>query len=441
MLLLRFLFFAFAAPPLLFGCWREGLRSGFLAMNHGLFFFFVVLAAALAFLVIGRDVRRIEQLQLARERAEASLRESERAARKLAAIVEASSDAILTVDPASRRITFWNEGAERLWGWRKADAVGQPADWPMAPDAQPLVEAVMDTLDRGEPAEIDGLHGFRRDGTPLELSVRAFPVRDERGATFSYAAIQRDITLLERALADVERTRELNRLKDHFLSTVSHEMKTPLALIIGYTELLEDEHANPELLGGIMEGSRRLQEHLDAILDYTALSSGTMPLYKTELDLGELADQAAAIVREGFPHVDLRVDVAPDVPHVCGDSRRVLQIMLEILRNGAKVTPAGKALGLALTAAGNEARIDIWDHGPGIPEEDFQRIWEGFNQLEIGDSERLGGLGLGLGIVKGLVDLHGGRVALVSQLGRGSTFTVYLPALPRVPEAPFRCAE
>lgn len=245
------------------------------------------------------------------------------------------------------------------------------------------------------------------------------------------AVSRRAVEEVARRTAELQKARELNQLKDHFMSTMSHEMKTPLSLILGNTELLEDLCPYPELIAGIKDGSRRLTEHIDSILDYSALISGTLVLYRTELDPADLAQQAAAIMEEAAARkqIALEVSVEADLPTVSGDARRLVQALSELLENAVKVTPAGARIGVHVEQAGSEVRFEVWDPGPGIPEHAFGRIWEAFSQLEMGDSARLGGLGLGLTIVKMLVELHGGRVELSSTVGQGSRFTIVLPAL------------
>lgn len=273
----------------------------------------------------------------------------------------------------------------------------------------------------------------RKDGSivPVELRFGLFEADHQE----LVIAIARDLTERKQAMeevarktAELEKERELGQLKDHFLSTMSHELKTPLALIVGFAELLEDVCPDKAIVNGIKEGSRRLTAHIENIIDYSALISGTLPLYLTEVNLGEIAGNAREIVRDCYERrgIDLQVSVAEETPVIQGDARRISQILLELLENAEKATPGGGRVGIRIAPVEAEVRIDVWDTGEGIPEKDFSRIWEAFSQLEAGNAFRSGGLGLGLTIVKKIVELHGGRVGLVSQVGRGSTFSVFL---------------
>jgi signal transduction histidine kinase len=206
-------------------------------------------------------------------------------------------------------------------------------------------------------------------------------------------------------------------------------MKTPLALIAGNTELLEDTGPSEAIIEGLKDGTRRLTAHIEQILDYSALLSGTLPLYKTEVDLAEVARQVAGVVQERVRRKELAFALAvdPGTPPIQGDFRRLVQMILALLDNAEKFTPARGQIGLRIGPSDGLVRIDVWDTGPGIPEADFARIWEAFSQLELGDADSKGGLGLGLTIVKQLAELHGGKVGVVSLPGKGTTFSLLLP--------------
>ncbi|MNY15778.1 Sensor protein DivL [compost metagenome] len=276
---------------------------------------------------------------------------------------------------------------------------------------------------------------MRKDGSRFWADAAITATRDEQGVLIGFGKVTRDLTarkLAEEELRNAyERLKELDALKDHFLSTVSHEMKTPLSLILGYTELLQDKYPNEEFLEGIHDGSIRLLDHLNKMLDYSALLSGSLPLYTTEVSFTEIADSVREIMgadREfRLKKLRLEIEVAPDTPAIQADSRRITQMLLELLDNAVKFTPDGGRLGVRIRPLGRHVRIDVWDEGIGIPEKDLSRIWQAFTQLDTGQAFRGGGLGLGLTIVKELVELHGGWIAVKSQPGNGTCFTIDLP--------------
>ncbi len=279
----------------------------------------------------------------------------------------------------------------------------------------------------------DGDLGVRVPPLPtreLDTLGRSFNNMAEEIAR-SHSGLEAEVDARTRELRQaVEQLKSLDQLKDTFLSTISHEMKTPLSLIIGYTELLQDKCPDEELLKGLQDGSRRLTTHINNMLDYSALLGGSLPLYKTEVSIPEVARNALDIMDTEFRLANLQVEAKldPDVPPVCGDSRRITQMFMELLDNARKYTPAGGRIGVEVSKHDGGVRIQVWDTGKGIKQEDLGRIWEAFNQLETGQAVRKAGLGLGLTIVKKLAELHHGRVAVESQPGKGSRFTIDLPA-------------
>jgi PAS domain S-box-containing protein len=356
--------------------------------------------------------------------------------RRLAAIVTASLDAIVSVNPQDQTVQLWNPGSERLFGYSAAEAIGKPFAIVVPPERLEETRQYFKRVLSGETLAPFESVRVAKNGRRLDVWVSLFAVRDDQGRILSMTAIVRDLTEFRRVqaemarrTAELQKAKELNQLKDHFLSTLSHEIKTPLSLICGYAELLEEKYPGEALLEGVLDGTRRLNEHITNLLEYSAVLSGTLPLYPSEINLAEVGRHVVQLVAAGVREhgLSLMLDIDPTTPPILGDFRRISQVILKLVENAEKFTPAGGQVGIRIGPSGEEVRIDVWDTGPGIPEAQFGRIWQAFTQLEIADAQRKGGLGLGLTMVKKLTELHGGRVALVSHPGRGSTFTVYLP--------------
>ncbi|HEY9897986.1 MAG TPA: PAS domain-containing sensor histidine kinase [Pantanalinema sp.] len=343
--------------------------------------------------------------------------------------------AIFMLDLEGRVIT-WNKGAEQLFGYREDEALGKglstfyvPAD---------VAAGKPDHLLKAAEAQghiEDEAWCLRKDGSRFWADAVVTATRDAQGRLIGFGKVTRDLTtrrLAEEKLRRAyERLIELDALKDHFLSTVSHEMKTPLSLILGYTELLQDKYPHEEFLDGIHDGSMRLLDHLNKMLDYSALLSGSLPLYKTEVNLCEITGNVRDIMEEDrefrLKKLHLDIEVAPDVPAIQADSRRLAQMLIELLDNAKKFTPDGGELGIRVFPSGEQVRLDVWNTGSFIPERELSRIWEAFTQLETDQAFRQGGLGLGLTIVKELAELHGGRVEVKSRPEEGTCFSIYLP--------------
>jgi protein-histidine pros-kinase len=374
-------------------------------------------------------------LLIANVRDATARRQAELATARLAAIVQSSDDSILSV-ALDGRLLSWNDASERIYGYTAEEAVGQPIDAILPLEGRATWSDYLGSIQRGEAIAAHETTIRRKDDGYLPAAVTVSPLRDQPGRLMGASIVAKDITRLKAALqaaahhtAELEALRETNKLKDHFLSTISHEMKTPLSLITGYAELLEDTCAEKAWLAGIQEGSRRLTAHLNNVLDYTALLSGTLPIDKTENSPGELVHQAIDMAGPAFAEkgVSLEVTVAPDLPPLCGDPRRIVQMLTQLLDNARKFTPPGGCVGIRVRADGPALRFEVWDSGVGIPAQDRDRIWAAFTQLDIGDALRKGGLGLGLTLVMKLAELHGGRVELESTVGCGSVFTLVLP--------------
>ncbi len=354
-------------------------------------------------------------------------------------VMESAPDAIHVHDREGRFVDV-NDTACRSLGYRRDELLTMSVFDIEVGLASEQLQAVWERAWRGDLVTVEGCER-RKDGTILRVEVRISRLRHGR-QTYLTAFI-RDIGVGKGAFEEAseldgaacrsvehEPAMELHRLKDHFLSTLSHELKTPLSMVSGYLELLEDFGPTDAYVAGIKDGTRRLRAHVERMIDYSALVSGSLPLYLSEVCAAEMAQSVAAVAAEALTSkgLDLVLEIEPHVPYILGDARRLFQLQLELLENAGKFTAPGGRIGLRVTSSHDRVRMDVWDTGPGICEQDLGRIWQAFTQLETGDALRKGGLGLGLCIVKRLVELHGGWIEVVSRAGEGAMFSVYLPA-------------
>jgi protein-histidine pros-kinase len=387
---------------------------------------------------ISRDVSELN-------RAEEALRASEA---RFRGIMEAAPDAMFLVNRAGD-VVMANAQAEKMFGYDRAELLGMGVEQLMperfrAEHVAHRRDYYANPYPRSMGLGMD-LYGLRPDGSEFPVEISLSPLETPEGMLV--IASIRDVTERKHTLeemaqrtAELKKSRELNQLKDHFLSSLSHEMKTPLSLIFGYAELLEEKYPEEELLKGILDGSRRLNEHISNMLDYSAMVSGTLSLYKTEVNLGEVIQGVHASLEEALRLKRIRFlsEVDPETPAIQADARRISQVLEELLDNAMKFTPEDGALGVRVRPEPSMVVIEVWDTGPGIEAPEQQQIWEAFTQLDVGDAFRKGGLGLGLTLVKRLTELHGGYVELASEVGKGSHFTVRLPIEPppAEPQAP-----
>jgi signal transduction histidine kinase len=241
------------------------------------------------------------------------------------------------------------------------------------------------------------------------------------------------------ALAELDvKTRELEAASHHkseFLANMSHELRTPLNAISGFSQVLrkqlfgEINEKQAEYLEDILASSRHLLSLIDDVLDLAQVEAGQIELQMAPFSLPETLERGVVIVRERATKGGVRVSLAsePGVDTVIGDERRIRQVVFNLLSNAVKFTPSGGSIDVTASRVDGEVRVSVKDSGPGIAREDQQRIFEEFQQAELGKEQREG-TGLGLALSKRLVELHNGRIWVDSEPGSGSTFTFTLPA-------------
>jgi signal transduction histidine kinase len=253
--------------------------------------------------------------------------------------------------------------------------------------------------------------------------------RDELGALG--ANVNRMNDELRRLYNELE---EASQHKSEFLANMSHELRTPLNAIIGFSQVLRDEMVGSvnskqaEYLDDIISSGQHLLSLINDVLDLSKVEAGQVELEVHPFSLREVLERGVVMVRERATEDGVRVAFVadPEVDVVAGDERRIKQVIFNLLSNAVKFTPAGGEVDVSATRANGEVRVSVADTGPGIAPEDQERIFEEFQQSETGVGLREG-TGLGLALSKRYVELHGGRIWVESELGRGSTFTFALP--------------
>lgn len=264
--------------------------------------------------------------------------------------------------------------------------------------------------------------------------------RDELGAlaaAFNVMAerVQDLIGGLERKVA--ERTKALevaSKHKSDFLANMSHELRTPLNAIIGFTQVLQQKlfgdvnDKQEEYLEDINSSADHLLALINDILDLSKVEAGQVELDRTSFSLREALERGVVMMRERASKngVSLQLELDPQVELVDGDERRIRQVVFNLLSNAVKFTPQGGHVDVSATRSNGEVLVAVADTGPGIAPEDRERIFEEFQQTEVG-AEAREGTGLGLALSKRLIELHGGRIWVESTVGRGSIFAFTLP--------------
>ncbi|MEZ4410395.1 MAG: response regulator [Polyangiales bacterium] len=275
----------------------------------------------------------------------------------------------------------------------------------------------------------------------VALSVNAGPLRDERGRVEGAVAVLRDLTETQRAVTALrvanQRLAENNRLKGEFVANMSHELRTPLNAILGFAQLLrlgpEGRGLSPRQLDGverIHRNGKNLLSLIDGILDVARIEAGVRTLHPEHFDVVEAVQSAFGELESLAAQrgVAYRMRVEGEFPVAFTDRGRLRQVVVNLLSNALKFTVEG-GVELALSREGDRARVEVRDTGVGIRSEDLGLIFEKFRQVDGSTTRRAGGVGLGLNIVRELVELLGGEVSVRSAYGEGSTFTVLVPLL------------
>ncbi len=283
-----------------------------------------------------------------------------------------------------------------------------------------LANAFHRALSEAEPS-----HQELRLFTPRELivSVQVTPVYDGAGVVQGAVATIHDITTL----------RKLEQLRTEFVSNVSHELKTPLTSIRGFTETLLEEELDLEtqqrFLGIILSEADRLSRLINDILNLSRLESPATRLHLQQVDLKQTVSGVMQILNHLIEAKGIKVnlDFGPDFPLIEADSDMMAQVFLNLLENAVKYTPAMGGVSIAGRFEATKVIITVSDTGPGIPAKDLPRIFERFYRVEKARSRQAGGTGLGLAIVKHIIERHHGQISVDSRLQQGTTFLITLP--------------
>jgi len=227
---------------------------------------------------------------------------------------------------------------------------------------------------------------------------------------------------------------ELDRLKDEFVLTASHELRSPLTSVQGFAELLmlDKDSLTPrqrETVEIILDNCRHLVRLLNDLLDLARSDAGRLSIRPQPTEVAPLVEDVVRTMRAQTEAASQRLteQVEPGLPLINVEPDRIRQILVNLLTNAHEYTPEGASIGVAARAVGAEVEISVSDNGPGIPPDQLERIFERFTRGDAGLTQRVGGTGLGLAISKSLVELHGGSISAESTVGQGSTFHVRLP--------------
>jgi PAS domain S-box-containing protein len=352
--------------------------------------------------------------------------------RRFATIVQHSADGVMVLDSQLHILSF-NRALERMTGWRAQDVIGANVDqvivWKRL-ERGDLRRAIDDgwphrgTLDDTYYVEGDIQ---RRDGMVLSVGIRFAPLVDAEGNLTTLIANVRDITNF----------RQAQEMQNAFISTISHELKTPVALIKGHAATLrrEDVEWTDEIVreysGVIEEESDRLTTLIESLLTASKLQAeGGMRLYRSEVNLQALAERAVERFSSQSTRHRFKLAFPDRIPPVVADEGKLRQVIDNLLSNAVKYSPDGGVIEVGGYNLGDAASVYVRDEGVGLSEIDQERIFERFYRVDGALTRRTAGTGLGLYLSRAIVEAHGGHIGVVSTPGKGATFTFTLPLQP-----------
>jgi PAS domain S-box-containing protein len=370
---------------------------------------------------------------------------------------ERSPQPVIVVEGATHIVRYANDAFARLVGTERSQLVGQPFAEAVPEGGEngciPLLDRVYQTGTPETLAEQEHDHGkvpsvywsysvwpvMGPDARPLGVAVQVTDASEialfrkqataMNGQLMFAAAHQHELT---------ETAQDANRLKDEFLATLSHELRTPLTVIIGWADMLLnpkiDASRSRQAIEVIRRNARVQSQLIDDLLDVSRIMSGKLRLTMKSVDLGAIAratvDGLRPVAEE--KEIQMQLQLSPPTGQSFGDPDRLQQVVWNLVSNAIKFTPAGGTVTVSVDILETSAELCVSDTGEGIPAEFLPHVFDRFRQADSSSTRQFGGLGLGLSIVRQLVELHGGTVRVQSEgENRGSTFTMCLPLVLR----------
>jgi PAS domain S-box-containing protein len=349
----------------------------------------------------------------------------------LSTIIDNSAEGVMILD-AWGRIQVLNRALAHMTGWDADAALGRPAAEILAlrdRQGNPLLPPEPPPQRTSAAEERSYVEGdvVRSGEPPITVGVTATPLYDDEG----------NLARVILNVVDITRFRQADELKSTFVSAVSHELKTPVALIKGYAETLRREDADwdPETmqdsLGVIAEEADHLTRLIDDLLEASRIQAGGLRLKATDVHLPRLAAKVVDGFRTQTEIHNFELDFPPDFPPIWGDPERLQEVLSNLVSNAVKYSPRGGTVWVGGRVDGTGVTVYVADQGIGIPAEEQNRIFERFHRVESVLYHRTEGTGLGLFLVKAIVEAHGGRVWVESAPGRGSIFMFTIPSARR----------
>jgi PAS domain S-box-containing protein len=329
----------------------------------------------------------------------------------------------LLVAGTAGQIVFANRRAKEILGMRERSLLGSDLLSRLGQTQQIAIETLETLFVDRVAVEREVSFG---DSSPRHYILRLSPVlENEPGVVVGIVA----------SLSDITKQRELQKMKTEVMALVTHELRTPLTAIQGMSEVLTqfdvESQRRQEMNAAINDEAKRLAQMIDEYLDITYLEAGARPLRKTPLRVEVLVERILLLLEPLAASRGIRITRAfdRDLPVVLADSDLLARAVTNVVANAIKYSPSGREVKVSVRVADSEMLIEVRDRGYGISREDLKRIFEKFYRVPRAENADQPGTGLGLALVKEIMDSHGGQVDVESELGVGSTFTLRLSLL------------
>ncbi|MFQ5444409.1 MAG: ATP-binding protein [Nitrospinales bacterium] len=396
-------------------------------------------------------IEEIEDLQAHLEsarQAEIRCREASRDFYRLVAVINDSNDAI-TLQDLDGTITAWNRGAEIIYGYSPAEMIGKKIK-EIIPESKWRENAeFLNKLKAGETIAAYETQRITKDQRILDVWLTQTVIKNELGKAMGIATTERDITdkklqekenerLLKELKQSNHQLKKANQFKDNLIGMIAHDLRSPIFAILGFSESLLENEKNINLhekqrnyIQRIYKAGDTMNNLVQDLVDYSKMEHGKMVLQIEKNDInGIIQDRVES--HEISAHkkdMKFRLDL-DEVHHFPFDRRRIERVIDNLISNAIKYSPPGGTIQLSLKTLGEFVEFSVEDEGPGISAEDQKLLFGQFQTLSAKPTGGEDSVGLGLNIVKGLVSLHGGKVGVSSELGKGSKFYFRLPLAP-----------
>lgn len=337
-----------------------------------------------------------------------------------AAIIDSTDDAVITKS-IEGYITSWNRGAQRLYGYTPEEIIGKPVSVLMPPEKEDDFPFIMNQLLAGKRVDHYETKRQAKDGRVIDVSITVSPIRDSYGNIIGASKIARDIT---------ERV-ELERRRNEFVSTASHELKTPLTSQKAFGELLEkliDENGHTEYkryIQKINQQTDKLTKLIEDLLNLSRVQTGGLKLEFRRFALNKLIHEVVENMQMTTHH-HLIVENIPKV-QIRGDKERIGQVITNLLSNAIKYSPNADKVIVSAKQTNGSIVVSIQDFGIGISPKYHQKIFERFFRVSDDDEKTFPGMGIGLHVCAEIITRHNGKIWLESEKGKGTTFFFSLP--------------